>query len=46
LNYPEEETPYLLGNEGDYGACNGRIHYGLRIRPDSGSEIETFQGLL
>jgi len=43
-NYPEEE-PYKCGDENDACACNGRVHYGLRVRPDDGNEIETFQGL-
>lgn len=44
-NYPEEEA-YKCADENDGCACNGRVHYGLRVRPDNGEEIETFQGLL
>lgn len=44
-NYQDEE-PYVCGYDGEECYCDGRIHYGLRMRPDNGSEIETFQGLL
>jgi hypothetical protein len=40
-NYPEEQA-YKCADEGDSCQCDGRIHYGLRIRPDSGDEINTF----
>jgi hypothetical protein len=40
-NYMDEE-PYVAGYEGEEVWCDGRIHYGLRMRPDNGSEIETF----
>lgn len=44
-NYPEEEV-YKCADENDACACEGRVHFGLRIRPDNGEEIESFQGLL
>lgn len=44
-NYQDEE-PYVCGYDGEECYCDGRIHYGLRMRPDNGSEIESFQGLL
>ena len=44
-NYPEEEA-YKCADENDECYCDGRVHFGLRMRPDNGSEIETFQSLL
>lgn len=35
--YPEEE-PYKCADEGEQCKCKGRIHMGMRIRPDNGSE--------
>jgi hypothetical protein len=41
LNAPEEE-PYKCADEGEECQCKGKIHMGMRIRPDDGSEVETF----
>lgn len=43
--YPEEES-FKCADEGELCKCKGRIHMGMRIRPDNGSEVETFQDLL
>lgn len=45
-NYPAEEDPYLCSYEGESCLCEGRIHYGLAMRPDNGSEVDSFQSLL
>lgn len=40
-NYPEE-TPYKCSDEGEQCQCKGKVHMGMRIRPDNGEEVETF----
>lgn len=41
VNYPEEE-PYKCADDGSDCQCKGRVHMGMRIRPDNGEEVETF----
>lgn len=41
-----EEEPYKCSDFGGECKCQGRIHFGLKKRPDSGEEITTLEGLM
>ena len=40
-----EETPFKCADYGGDCKCKGRVHFGLKVRPDNGDEITTLEDL-